>query len=96
MVFKRKQRRAKRVTPAMLFGHGRKRCPFQQAGITEIDYKDVEQLRKYIGIDCKIMPARVTGVCAIMQRKLTAAVKRARYMALLPYTDQHSLHDHTQ
>lgn len=91
MPFKRKHRRPKRVTSAQMFGQGKKRCPFGKAGITEIDYKDVELLKRYLGIDYKIIPARVNGVSASMQRKLNNAIQRARFMALLPYTDQHSL-----
>lgn len=51
-----------------------------------VDYKDVEKLRKYISERGKIIPRRVTGNCAKHQRLLTEAVKRARYMALLPYS----------
>ena len=52
----------------------------------KVDYKDVEKLRKYISEGGKIVPRRVTGTCAKHQRLLTEAIKRARYMALLPYT----------
>ena len=51
-----------------------------------VDYKDVEKLRKYISERGKIIPRRVTGNCAKHQRLLTEAIKRARYMALLPYS----------
>ena len=51
-----------------------------------VDYKDVEKLRKYISERVKIIPRRVTGNCAKHQRLLTEAIKRARYMALLPYS----------
>ena len=54
--------------------------------VEHVDYKDVEKLRKYISDRGKIMPRRVSGNCAKHQRQLTTAVKRARYMALLPYT----------
>ena len=53
--------------------------------VEHVDYKDVEKLRKYISDRGKIMPRRVSGNCAKHQRQLTTAVKRARYMALLPY-----------
>ena len=52
----------------------------------KVDYKDVEKLRKYISERGKIIPRRVTGNCAKHQRQLTEAIKRARYMALLPYS----------
>lgn len=52
----------------------------------KVDYKDVEKLRKYISERGKIIPRRVTGNCARHQRLLTEAIKRARYMALLPYS----------
>ena len=67
---------------------GRKKvCAFcvDKAG-TEIDYKDVAKLRKYISERGKIIPRRVTGTCAYHQRQLTVAIKRARQIALLPYT----------
>lgn len=63
----------------------RKRCPFTAAGIREIDYKDIETLTKFITERGKILPRRITGVSAFHQKKLTAAIKRARHMALLPF-----------
>lgn len=63
------------------------KCPIQAAGITEVDYKDVDLLRQYLTEEGRIMPARLSGLSARMQRQLTAAVKRARRLALLPYTD---------
>ena len=63
----------------------RKRCPFTQAGIREIDYKDVETLKKFITERGKILPRRITGVSAFHQKRLAAAIKRARHMALLPF-----------
>lgn len=62
-----------------------KQCPFMAAGIKDIDYKDVETLRKFTTERGKILPRRITGICARFQRKLTKAIKRARYMALMPY-----------
>ena len=56
--------------------------------IEYIDYKDVSRLRRYITDRGKILPRRVTGTCAKHQRQLTRAIKRARYMALLPYTSE--------
>jgi len=61
-------------------------CFFCVDKVDQVDYKDVEKLRKYISERGKIMPRRVTGNCAKHQRQLTTAVKRARHMALLPYT----------
>ncbi|ALC83182.1 30S ribosomal protein S18 [Bacillus halotolerans] len=63
----------------------RKVCYFTSNGITHIDYKDVDLLRKFVSERGKILPRRVTGTNAKYQRKLTAAIKRARQMALLPY-----------
>ena len=62
-----------------------KTCPFCMEGIREIDYKDVGRLKKYLNDRGKIVPRRVTGVCAFHQRSLSRAIKRAREMALLPY-----------
>jgi small subunit ribosomal protein S18 len=62
-----------------------KPCPFTAAGVKEIDYKDVETLKMFITERGKILPRRITGVSAYHQRKLAAAIKRARYMALLPF-----------
>ena len=58
---------------------------FCQDKVNEIDYKDVAKLRKFISERAKILPRRVSGTCALHQRQLTVAVKRARQMALLPY-----------
>jgi len=63
----------------------RKKCPFVAAGFTDIDYKDMETLTKFITERGKILPRRITGVSAHFQRKLTSAIKRARHMALLPF-----------
>ena len=63
----------------------RKVCAFCVDKVTEIDYKDVAKLRKYTSERAKILPRRVTGTCAKHQRQLTAAIKRARIIALLPY-----------
>lgn len=54
--------------------------------INDVDYKDVDRLRKYVSERGKIVPRRVTGNCANHQRQLTVALKRARYMALIPYS----------
>ena len=67
----------------------RKFCRFSADGVTEIDYKDINVLKQYIGESGKIVPSRITGTKAKYQRQLATAVKRARYLALLPYTDNH-------
>ena len=64
----------------------KKVCQFCADKTDNIDYKEVEKLRKYITDRGKILPKRVTGTCAIHQREVTKAIKRARIVALLPYT----------
>ena len=64
-------------------------CQFTAKGIKEIDYKDLDLLKQYITETGKIVPSRITGTKARYQRQLGIAVKRARDLALLPYTDQH-------
>ena len=64
----------------------KKVCVFCAEKIDTIDYKDAEKLKKYVSDKGKILPRRVTGACAKHQRKITEAVKRARTIALLPYT----------
>lgn len=61
-------------------------CAFCVDGVSEIDYKDVAKLRRYITERGKILPRRITGNCARHQRLLTQAVKKSRVMALLPFT----------
>lgn len=61
-------------------------CAFCAEKVEHIDYKDVAKLRKYITERGKILPRRVTGTCAKHQRMVTLAIKRARQVALLPYT----------
>ena len=67
----------------------RKFCRFTAEGVKEIDYKDINILKQYIGESGKIVPSRITGTKAKYQRQLATAVKRARFLALLPYTDNH-------
>ena len=67
----------------------RKFCRFTADGITEIDYKDLELLRPYVSETGKIVPSRITGTNARYQRQLATAIKRARFLALLPYSDSH-------
>ena len=71
------------------FVRRRKFCRFTAEGTTEIDYKDLEVLKQYITETGKIVPSRITGTKAKYQRQLATAIKRARYLALLPYTDSH-------
>ena len=71
------------------FVRRRKFCRFTAEGVTEIDYKDLEILEGYISETGKIVPSRITGTKARYQRQLSEAVKRARYLALLPFTDSH-------
>ncbi|HQU14728.1 MAG: 30S ribosomal protein S18 [Chromatiales bacterium 21-64-14] len=71
------------------FFRRRKYCRFTAEGVKEIDYKDIATLRNYITETGKIVPSRITGTHSRYQRQLARAVKRARFLALLPYTDQH-------
>ncbi len=64
----------------------RKVCQFCADKTETIDYKDVEKLKKYVTERGKILPKRITGTCALHQREVTRAIKRARIVALLPYT----------
>lgn len=67
----------------------KKFCRFTAEGITEVDYKDLGILKNYVAENGKIVPSRVTGTKARYQRQLTTAIKRARYLALVPYCDAH-------
>ncbi len=71
------------------FMRRRKYCRFTVEGIEEVDYKDVELLKDFVGETGKIVPSRITGTKARFQRQLGTAIKRARYLALLPYSDNH-------
>jgi small subunit ribosomal protein S18 len=72
------------------FFRRRKYCRFTAEGVTEIDYKDIETLKNYVTETGKVVPSRITGTNARYQRQLSRAIKRARYLALLPYTDSHT------
>ena len=63
----------------------KKQCPFTGDGALDIDYKDIKLLRRYISERGKMIPSRITGVSRKKQRRLAQAIKRARYLALLPY-----------
>lgn len=67
----------------------KKMCYFSANKIKDIDYKDIGLLKKFIMDNGKIVPSRITGTKARYQRQLTKAIKRARFIALLPYTDGH-------
>ncbi|MBO5008029.1 MAG: 30S ribosomal protein S18 [Clostridia bacterium] len=64
----------------------KKVCAFCVDKVAEIDYKDIAKLRRYVSERAKILPRRISGNCAKYQRQLTVAIKRARHIALLPYT----------
>ncbi len=67
----------------------RKFCRFTAEGVKEIDYKDLQTLKNYVTETGKIVPSRITGTKARYQRQLATAIKRARFLALLPYCDSH-------
>ena len=69
----------------MAFQSRKKFCYFKENGITDIDYKDVKLLRRFVNDQGKIMPRRITGSSAKMHRKVVRAIKRSRSIALMPY-----------
>ena len=71
------------------FFRRRRYCRFTVEGVKEIDYKDLNTLKAYITETGKIVPSRITGTKSRYQRQLSTAIKRARYLALLPYSDSH-------
>jgi small subunit ribosomal protein S18 len=73
------------------FFRRRKYCRFTAEGFTEIDYKDLETLKANVSETGKIVPSRITGTKARYQRQLAAAIKTARFLALIPYTDSHEV-----
>ena len=75
---------------APTFFRRKKTCKFSSENSAPIDYKDLQTLKQYISENGKIVPARITGTGSRYQRKLTEAIKRARFLALLPYTDRHA------
>ena len=70
------------------FENKRKYCPFSQPGSPKIDYKDIRLLSRYITEKGKIIPARITGVSRNKQKELAKAIKRARFLSLLSYTNK--------
>ena len=71
------------------FFRRKKFCAFTAKGVDAIDYKDLNTLKQYVSENGKVVPSRLTGTKAFYQRQLAVAIKRARYLALLPYTDHH-------
>ncbi len=71
------------------FFRRRKFCRFTAEGIKQIDYKYLDTLKAYVTETGKIVPSRITGTKARYQRQLATAIKRSRYLALLPYSDSH-------
>ncbi|MGB7481327.1 MAG: 30S ribosomal protein S18 [Burkholderiaceae bacterium] len=68
----------------------KKFCRFTAAKVEQVDYKDIDTLKDFVQENGKIMPARLTGTKAHYQRQVDTAIKRARFLALLPYTDLHN------
>ncbi|HRQ58165.1 MAG TPA: 30S ribosomal protein S18 [Azoarcus taiwanensis] len=89
MAFKPKSKFKKKDDRGRGLFKRRKFCRFTAEKIEEVDYKDVDLLKDFITETGKVMPARITGTKAGYQRQLSTAVKRARFLALLPYTDLH-------
>jgi len=87
-VFKKKDDKKKNNSSRQLFKR-RKFCRFTAEKIAEVDYKDINILKEFISENGKLIPARITGTKTHFQRQLSVAVKRARFLALLPYTDLH-------
>ena len=83
-----KDRKPKRNQQSLLFKR-RKFCRFTAEKIEWIDYKDIGILKDFVNENGKIIPARITGTKAGFQRQLSDAIKRARFLALMPYTDLH-------
>ena len=71
------------------FFRRRRFCKFTAEGVVEIDYKDLNTLKAYITESGKIVPSRISGTKARYQRQLSTAIKRSRYLALIPYCDAH-------
>jgi small subunit ribosomal protein S18 len=84
-----KKKDDKKNNPSRSLFKRRKFCRFTAEKIAEVDYKDINILKEFITENGKLIPARITGTKARYQRQLSVAVKRARFLALLPYTDLH-------
>lgn len=79
----------KKNNPSRQLFKRRKFCRFTAEKIAEVDYKDINILKDFISENGKVIPARITGTKTRYQRQLGTAIKRARFLALLPYTDLH-------
>jgi len=90
MAFMKRNKEKRKFTQQNPLFKRRKFCRFTVAGVEQIDYKDLDTLRDFIQENGKIIPARLTGTKAHYQRQLDTAIKRARFLALLPYTDNHN------
>ena len=90
MAFFGKLKEKKKFTQQNPLFKRRKFCRFSAANVDQIDYKDLDTLRDFIQENGKIIPARLTGTKAHYQRQLDTAIKRARFLALLPFTDNHN------
>lgn len=84
-------KRKRRANQQSLLFRRKRFCRFTVANVEQIDYKDVDTLKDCIGENGRITPARLTGTRAIYQRQLNTAIKRARFLALLPFTDLHKV-----
>lgn len=84
-----KGKRPARPAAASRFFRRKKFCKFTADGVTQIDYKDLATLKQFITETGKIVPSRLTGTKARFQRQLTECIKRARFLALLPFCDNH-------
>lgn len=73
----------------MAYFRRKKFCAFTAKGVEEIDYKDIRMLKEYIMESGRMVPSRITGTSAKYQRQLARAIKRARFLALIPYCDTH-------
>jgi len=89
--FQQKDKRPKRPAQNRCCSSASVSAASPVTGVEEIDYKDIDTLRDFIAENGKIIPARLTGTRAIFQRQLNTAIKRARFLAMLPYSDQHKI-----
>lgn len=87
------QRRRKPSSRRRTLFRKRPPCPLLSEDIKEVDYKDLDLLNRYAGDDMKIVPAADNNVSARMQRRISKAIKQARYLSLLPYTRRHSINE---
>ena len=74
---------------AQKYSKAKRYCPFKAQKTPEIDYKDLKTIKQYIMESGRIIPSRISGISAKYQRMLSKAIKLARFLALIPYTDMH-------